>query len=100
VFEKRVLRIIFRTKRDGILGYWRKSCNKKLHYIRTVMKSRRTRLSGYAVRMGENINAYRLLVGSPGRKRQLRRTRHAWEDNTKINLTEIGRGGMEWINLS
>jgi hypothetical protein len=28
--------------------------------------------------------------------------RHRWEENTriKIDLVEIGRGGMEWINLA
>jgi hypothetical protein len=31
-------------------------------------------------------NAYRLLVGKPGGNRPLRRPRHRWEDNIKMDL--------------
>jgi hypothetical protein len=44
--------------------------------------------------MGKNRNAYRILVGKPERKGPLGRHRHRWEDNIKINLREIGWGGM------
>jgi hypothetical protein len=27
-------------------------------------------------------------------------TRHRWQDNIKIDLREIGWGGMDWINLA
>jgi hypothetical protein len=30
----------------------------------------------------------------------LGRPRREWEDNTKIDLQEVGCGGMEWIDLS
>jgi hypothetical protein len=44
-------------------------------------------------------NAYRILVRKPERKRPLRRPRGRWVDNMKINLREIGRGAMDWIDL-
>jgi hypothetical protein len=34
-------------------------------------------------------NTYKILVGKPEVKRPLRRPRHRWEDNIKIDLTEI-----------
>jgi hypothetical protein len=34
--------------------------------------------------MGERRSAYRVLVGNPGRKRLLGRSRRRWEDNIKI----------------
>jgi hypothetical protein len=44
---------------------------------------------------GEMKNAYRILVGKPEGKRQIGRPRRRWEDNIKMNLMEIGSGGME-----
>jgi len=40
---------------------------------------------------------YRVLVGNPGGKRPLRRPRHRWEDDIKVDLQEVGCGGMDWI---
>jgi hypothetical protein len=48
---------------------------------------------------GEKRNAYRILVGKPEGKRPLGRSRRRWEDNIIIDLREIGRGGMDWIDL-
>jgi hypothetical protein len=41
-------------------------------------------------------NAYRILVRKPEGKRHRRR----WEDNIKMDLREIGWGGMDWIDLA
>jgi hypothetical protein len=43
--------------------------------------------------MGEKRNAYRLLVGKPEGKRPLGRV-----DNIKMDPTEIGWGGADWID--
>jgi hypothetical protein len=48
----------------------------------------------------EKRNAYRILVGKPEGKRPLGRPRRRWEDNIKMDLTEIGWGGMDWIDLA
>jgi hypothetical protein len=48
--------------------------------------------------MGEKRNVYRLLVGKPEGKSQLGRPRRMWVDNIKMDLVEIGWGGM-WIGL-
>jgi hypothetical protein len=45
-------------------------------------------------------NAYRILVGKPEGKRPLVRPRHRWEDNIRMDLGEIGCGGMEWTDLA
>jgi hypothetical protein len=45
--------------------------------------------------MGERTGAYRLLVG-----RQLGRSKHRWEDNSKTYLREIGWGDIDWIDLA
>jgi hypothetical protein len=77
VFENRVLRRMFGTKRDEVTGEWRKLHNEELcdlyssPSIIRIMKSRRIRWTGHVARMGEKWNAYRLLVG----KRQLGRPR-------------------------
>jgi hypothetical protein len=46
------------------------------------------------------MNAYRILVGKPDIKRPLRRPKHRWEGNIKIDLREIVSGGMDWIHLA
>jgi hypothetical protein len=49
---------------------------------------------------GENRNAYSILVAKPERKRPLGRPRRRWVDNIKIDLTEIGWDGIDWIELA
>jgi hypothetical protein len=50
--------------------------------------------------MGENRNAYRILVGKPEGKRPLGRLRRRWGHNIKINLRAIGWGGMDRLDLA
>ena len=39
-------------------------------------------------------------MGKPGGKRPLERPRHRWEDSIKMDLQEVGCGGMDWIELA
>jgi hypothetical protein len=50
--------------------------------------------------MGKKRNAYRISVEKPEGKRPLGRSRRRWVDNMKIYLREIGRDGMDWIDLT
>jgi hypothetical protein len=50
--------------------------------------------------IGENKNAYRILVRKPEGKRQLGRPRRRWVDNIKMDLREIGWAVMNWIDLA
>jgi len=36
-------------------------------------------------------------MGKPEGKRPFGRTRHRWENNIKMDLQEVGCGGMDWI---
>jgi hypothetical protein len=65
-----------------------------------MIKSRRVRWEGHVTRMGEKGNAYRILVGKLEGKRPLGRPRRRWEDNIKMDLREIGWGGMYWIGMA
>jgi hypothetical protein len=49
---------------------------------------------------GEKRNAFRILVGKPEGKRPLGRPRSMWMNNIKMDLSEIGWGGMDWIDLA
>jgi len=40
-----------------------------------------------------------VLVGKPEGKRPPGRPRHRWQDNIKMDLQEVGFGGMDWIKL-
>jgi hypothetical protein len=50
--------------------------------------------------MGEERKVYKVLVGKPEGKRTLRRPRRRWEDGIRMDLGEIGLGGVDWIRLS
>jgi hypothetical protein len=45
-------------------------------------------------------NAYSLLEGNPDGKIPLGRPRRRWLDNIKMDLGEMGWGGMNWIDLT
>jgi hypothetical protein len=106
VFENRVLRRIFGSKRDDVTGGWRKLHNEELHGLYSspsivrVIKARRIRWAGKVARMGEVRGAYNILVGRPEGRRPLGRPRRRWEDNIKMDRREIGFGDGDWIDLA
>jgi hypothetical protein len=50
--------------------------------------------------MGENRNAYRILVAMPEGRRSLGRPRRWRVDNIKMDLREIEWDSMDWIDLA
>jgi len=50
--------------------------------------------------MGEERVVYRVLVSKPWGKRPLGIPRRRWADNIKMDLQEVGCGGMDWIELA
>ena len=58
------------------------------------------RWAGHVARMGERRGVYGVLVGKPEGKRPFGRLRCRWEDNIKMDLQEVGCGGMDRIELA
>jgi len=54
------------------------------------------RWAGHVVRLGEERGLYRVLVGKP----VVRRPRHRWVDNIRMDLQEVGCGYMDWFGLA
>jgi hypothetical protein len=106
VFENRVLRRVFGTKRDEVTEEWRKVHNKELNDLHSlpnivlVVKSRRMRWAGHVARMGAERGVHRVLVGKPEGKRPLGRPRRRWEDNIKRDLEKVGGGRGDWMELA
>jgi hypothetical protein len=50
--------------------------------------------------MGEGRGVYRVLMGKPEGKRPHGRSRRRWEDNSKMDIQEVGCGGMDWTELA
>jgi hypothetical protein len=50
--------------------------------------------------MGEERGVYRVLVVKPEGKRLLGRPRRTWKVNIRMDLQEVGCGGMGWIGLA
>jgi len=57
------------------------------------------RWAGHVVCLREGRGVYRVLVGKPEGKRPFGRARRRWEDNIKMDLEEVGCGGMDWMSL-
>jgi len=106
VFENMMLRRIFGPRRYEVMGKWRRLHNEELNdlysslIIVRVIKSRRMRWVRHVARMGEEREAYRVLVGKPEGKRPLGRPRRRWVDNIRNDLQEVGCGYMDWIGLA
>jgi hypothetical protein len=49
--------------------------------------------------MGAERKLYKVLVGKPEGKRPLGRPKRRWEDGIRMDLREIGLGGVDWIRL-
>jgi hypothetical protein len=105
VFENMVRRI-YVPRRDKVTREWRKLHNEGTcdlscsPYIIRVIKWRRMRWEGQVARLGEIRGVYRVLVRKPEGKRPLGRPKCRWEDNIKMDIQEVGCGGMDWIELA
>jgi hypothetical protein len=64
------------------------------------IKSRRIIGAENVARMGEKRIAYRILLGNAQGKRPVGRNRRGWEDNIKMDLRDIGLGGMDWFDVA
>jgi len=58
------------------------------------------RWAGHVARMGEGRRVHRVLVGKPEGKRPFGKFRRRWKGNIKMDLQEVGYGGMDWIELA
>jgi hypothetical protein len=81
VFDNSMVKGIFGARRNEVTREWRKLHNEELRDLYSspniirMIKSRRIRCVGHVARMGEERNAYRLLVRKPEGKRPLGRPR-------------------------
>jgi hypothetical protein len=50
--------------------------------------------------MGAQRNMYKLLVGMQEGKISLGRPRLRWVDSIKMDLGQVGCGGLDWIGLA
>jgi hypothetical protein len=105
VFENRVLRRIFGSKRDDATGELRKLHNEELHILYSSpnnirqITSRRIRWAGHVARMGEERTVYRVLIGKADGKRPLGRPKRRW-NGIKMDIEEIGWGSVDWMHLA
>jgi len=56
--------------------------------------------TGNVAQIGDGSGVYKVLVGKLEGQRPLGSPRHRWEDNIKMDLLEVGCGGMDCIDLA
>jgi hypothetical protein len=69
-----------------------------------MVKLRRMGWAGHVARMGEGRGVHRMFMGKPEGKRPLGRSRRRWEDSIKLDLQEVGGGGVvgtgwSWLRI-
>jgi hypothetical protein len=105
VFENRLLRRIFGPKREK----WQEAeedykmrsfitCT--LHQMFRVIDSRRMEWVGHVARVGEERNAYKILVRKPEGTRSLGRTRSRWKNNIRMTLRVVGWEVVDWVYMA
>jgi len=57
-------------------------------------------MGGACSAYGGTGEAYTGFGGKPEGERPLGRPRRRWEDNIKMDLQEVERGGMDWIDVA
>ena len=57
-------------------------------------------MDGACSACGGQEKRIQVLVGKPEGKRPLGRHRGRWEDGIKMDLQEVGCGGMDWIEVA
>jgi hypothetical protein len=83
---------------------WRRLHNEELRNFNRspnvvrVIKSRKLRWESHVGRMVEDRSAFKILTGKPTGKRPLGRPRRRWEENIRMDLSEIGTNTWNWVD--
>jgi hypothetical protein len=72
----------------SITGYW------------NMLKIKFKKMGGACREYGREERCIQGFCGEPDGKRPPGRPSHRWEDNIKMDLQEVGCGGMDWIDLA
>jgi len=105
MFENRVLRRIFGTKRDEVTGEWRKLHFEEfndLYFSSNIVQVTKIKKNGRGTCCvwGRGEVFIRVSVEEPERKRALGSPSRRWEDNIKMDLKEVGYLGIDWIDVA
>jgi hypothetical protein len=100
-----VLRRIFGPKRVEVRGEWRRKYKKELYALYSLtniirlIKSTRLEIGSSCNRYEKKRGKDRILVGKSEGSRPLSRSKSRWEDNIKMDLREMLRGDILWLDL-
>jgi hypothetical protein len=87
-----------------MMGEWRKLHSEELYNLYSSpnvirqMELRQMRWAGRVACVGEERKVYKILVGIPKGKR--RRPGCRWEVGIRMDLGDIGWGGVDWIQMA
>jgi hypothetical protein len=104
VLENRILSRIIGSKRNEVMGKWRKLYNGKLHNLYSSpnvirqIKSRRMKWARHVVCSRKDRKVYKVLVGKPQGKGSLKGPGQRWEKGIKMDLRRVWNG-FTWLRI-
>jgi hypothetical protein len=103
VFENKLAGGIFGSKREDVIGGWRKLDNEKLHNLCSspnvsVIKSRKMRWTGHGTCLGREKKYIRNFNRITRREKPLVRSRRIWEFNVNLFLKKWSLVGYYLTN--
>jgi hypothetical protein len=100
VFKKRELRRLFESKRDEVTGKWRRLHDKELYAVFSPsniirVQTKKTEVGKACSTYGEKRYDCRVWGRNLREEGHLERPRRRWEDDIKMCLREVGKGGVD-----
>ena len=104
MFDNKGLRGVFGFKRDETKGSGENYIKRSLrfctpHPILLGWKIEKNEMGGICSTYGERTGVYIILVRKPDGEKSFGRNRCRWKDNVKMDLKDLGRRCMDWIDL-
>jgi len=98
--------LLLGPKREEVTREWRKLHTEELNLMLCTLthycagdKIEKNGIGGACSAYGGGERRVQGFSGKSGGKRPLGRPRRRWDDNIKMDLQEVGCGGMDWIEL-
>jgi hypothetical protein len=99
----RVLRRIFISKMEELVGGWRRLQEEELHNLHAspnIIRVTNSEVDGAYSMLGRDEKCIQYFGWKAQRKETIGRPKHRWEENIRMDLREVGWEGVDWFHLA